>query len=166
MTAYKFFKGINAFTTIDDIKAQYRKLAIANHPDMGGSVEAMAEINAEYMELCRRYGNVHKAANGSTYEKETEEKPSDFIAIIDALIRMGVDFEIVGTFVWISGNTYAHKDELKEMGCKWSSERRMWYLAPKDWKAKRRNMSFDEIKDVYGVQYSHKAAGYSGIVAA
>lgn len=168
MTAYKYFKGINAFTTIDDIKNQYRKLAIENHPDNGGSTEVMAEINAEYTELCKRYGHVHKAANGGTYETETTEKPEEFIVIINDLIHMGVDFEIVGRFVWISGNTYPHKDELKAMGARWSGKRKMWYIAPNDWKPRRMNsgMTFGEIEDKYGVQYSHKAQNYGGIAVA
>lgn len=168
MTTYKYFKGINSFTTIDDIKAQYRKLAIENHPDNGGTDEAMAAINAEYTELCKRYGHVHKAANGSTYESEETEKPEMFIAIIDELIKMGVDFEIVGSFVWVSGNTYPHKDELKEMGARWSAKRKMWYVAPATWKPRRFNsgMTFGEIEAKYGVQYSHKAENYSGIAVA
>lgn len=167
MSAYKYFRGINNGTTIDDIKAQYRKLAIANHPDNGGSTETMAEINAEYTELCKRFGHVRKAANGSTYETEQTERPEAFIQIIDTLIHLGVDFEIVGTFVWITGNTYPAKEQLKEMGCKWSSKRKMWYLAPKDWKPRRGgNLAFSEIESIYGVLFEHKAEGYKGIAVA
>lgn len=40
-----YFKNIKSY---DDLKTQYRKLAIQNHPDMGGKVETMQEINNEY----------------------------------------------------------------------------------------------------------------------
>jgi hypothetical protein len=40
-----FFKKIE---TIDALKSEYRRLALENHPDKGGNVEAMQEINAEF----------------------------------------------------------------------------------------------------------------------
>lgn len=40
-----FFKKIS---NIADLKVAYRKLALANHPDRGGSEEVMKEINIEY----------------------------------------------------------------------------------------------------------------------
>lgn len=163
---YRYFKGISANITLEEIKAQYRRLAIQNHPDNGGSTEAMAEINAEYSDLCHKYGHQHKAADGSMYEKDTEEKPSEFIAIIDQLIKLGLDFDIVGSFVWIYGNTYANKDALKAMGAKWGSRKKMWYIAPRGWHACRKGMSYEEIKDVFGVAYEHRTEGYKGIAVA
>lgn len=46
----KYFGTIMSFA---DLKRQYRKLAIANHPDKGGSTQAMQEINAEFETLYR-----------------------------------------------------------------------------------------------------------------
>lgn len=41
----KYFAKV---TTFEDAKALYKKLAIANHPDMGGDTATMQEINAEF----------------------------------------------------------------------------------------------------------------------
>ena len=41
----KYFKSIKSF---DDLKNQYRSLLNANHPDNGGDLATMQEINAEY----------------------------------------------------------------------------------------------------------------------
>lgn len=38
-------------TSLGELKRQYRKLALANHPDRGGSEEAMKAINAEFEKL-------------------------------------------------------------------------------------------------------------------
>ena len=43
-----YFKTVSSF---DDLKTQYRALALANHPDMGGDLETMKAINNEYDEL-------------------------------------------------------------------------------------------------------------------
>ena len=40
---------MNYFThckTLDELKAEYRRLAKQNHPDLGGSTEEMQRINA------------------------------------------------------------------------------------------------------------------------
>lgn len=37
--------------SLADLKRQYRRLAIENHPDKGGSTEAMQRINAEFERL-------------------------------------------------------------------------------------------------------------------
>lgn len=39
------------FTNENDIKEQYRRLALVYHPDRGGSDEIMKEINAEYSKI-------------------------------------------------------------------------------------------------------------------
>lgn len=38
----------NTITSYEDLKKQYRTLATANHPDIGGNVETMKAINNEY----------------------------------------------------------------------------------------------------------------------
>lgn len=44
----KHLKNIQSF---EDLKEQFKKLARINHPDAGGDVETMKEINSEYDQL-------------------------------------------------------------------------------------------------------------------
>ena len=37
--------------TLDELKKEYRRLAMIHHPDVGGTVEAMQAINAEFEAL-------------------------------------------------------------------------------------------------------------------
>lgn len=41
----KYFKNCNS---IEEVKTQYKKLALENHPDRGGDTATMQAINAEY----------------------------------------------------------------------------------------------------------------------
>lgn len=65
---YKFFKDVR---TIEELKAQYKKLAFAHHPDRGGNTADMQQINNEYDELLKRVKNVHATADGKTTPNPT-----------------------------------------------------------------------------------------------
>lgn len=41
-------KWFNNPQTLEDLKQQYKRLAMAHHPDRGGNTKDMQEINGEY----------------------------------------------------------------------------------------------------------------------
>ena len=141
-------------TTAEELKKAYRKLSMQHHPDKGGKVEDMQKINDEYSILFERLKNVHTNAKGEKYEsqKETTETPEHFIKIIDELIRFeNVKIEIIGSFIWCSGNTKPYKDEFKRLNFRWSTNKVSWYLAPPDYKKTHNTQySMEEIRDMFG----------------
>ena len=145
----RFFKPMPG--TQEELKKMYRKLAMKHHPDSGGDTETMKKVNAEYEELFKRVGHVHMNAKGEKYEKATTETPEHFINIINILIRFeGVVTEIIGTFIWCSGNTKPYKETFKELGFRWSSNKTSWYLAPEGYKRRSgKNYSLQDIRDMY-----------------
>lgn len=148
----KYLKGI---TTLEELKRAYRTWALKLHPDRGGSTEEMQILNAEYEQLFSKVSHVHVNKEGKKYERPVDERPDEFVELIDRLLRMdGVHIEVIVYFVWLSGNTKAHKDEIKTLGFKWHSVKKMWYLAP-PWYTKynNRQYSMDEIRDMFGVRY-------------
>ena len=63
--------GISADATIDEIKAAYRRLARAHHPDRGGDHDTFIRIKKAYEELIAwretgASGSPHHAQNGTT----------------------------------------------------------------------------------------------------
>lgn len=137
--------------TLNDLKAEYRRLAMANHPDLGGSTAVMQEINAAYDRLFAVLKDAHNAA--ADEEHQTNEMPHEFRDIITALLRMdGLKIELCGCWLWITGNTRVHKDELKALGCHWSQQKAAWSWHHRDpgarWYRGKRTMQ--EIRRKYG----------------
>lgn len=142
--------------TLEELKTQYKKLAMKHHPDRGGDLETMQEINAEYDRLFIKVKDIHKNKAGATFTRETKEAPEEFRNIINELFKMaGVQFEIVGCFIWVMGETKPHKDNLKKLGFRWHSQKCCWYKAPADYKkTNKKSFTLLEIEDMYGVQFA------------
>mgnify|MGYP002680034988 FL=1 len=119
-------KYFAACTTLDELKKEYRRLAMIHHPDHGGDTATMQAINGEYAETFARLKNQHNAAADEAHQ--TTETPEEFIAIISQLLRFpSLIVELCGSWLWITGETYAVRDQLKAAGCRWSSSKKAWY---------------------------------------
>lgn len=152
-----WFKGVTFQTPMEDIKKSYLKLAKANHPDMGGRLEDMQSINAEFDFLKLHNFNVKRDSSGATYTDEREERADniteDFANIVSVLINLdGILIEIVGSWMWVTGDTFPHKDAIKGVGGRWQRKKRAWYFAPAGFKPRGRgtNETLDEVKARYG----------------
>ena len=140
--------------TLEELKALYRKLAMIHHPDKGGNVETMKAINNEYDKLFDSVKNLHRNAVGETYEKETTETAKYFRDIINALFSLkmdGVTVELIGSFLWLTGNTKQYKDDIKALGFKWSNNKLSWYMSPPGYKKhNNKQYSLTDIRYMFG----------------
>lgn len=140
--------------TLEELKKQYKKLAVKNHPDVGGTVEDMQEINAEYDILFAKLKNIHETAEGKTYtsKNETSETSNEFKDIINRLITLNdITIEICGSWLWITGNTYQHREALKHMRFRFSKSKNAWYYHTDVYRKNHgRTFSLEEIRDLYG----------------
>lgn len=147
-------KWFNNPTTLEELKKQYKKLVFKHHPDKGGKTSDMQEINAEYDALFARLKNIHKSADGKTYtaKQETTETPEQFREILEKLIHLdGVEIEICGSWIWLTGNTYTHRDHLNKLRFKYSRSKKAWYYHEEGYrKHSRKTFSLDEIRDLWG----------------
>lgn len=146
-------KYFTTCTTLDELKKEYRRLAMANHPDRGGDEATMKAINAEY---ASRF-EVLKSQHNTTADacRKTTEAPEEFISIINALLKVpGLVVELCGSWLWISGDTRSNREALKAAGCRWSSSKKMWYWRHQEDGAhwSRGKKSMDQIRKAYGSQ--------------
>lgn len=132
------FRGVEG---INEAKKIYKQLAKILHPDkIGGDEESFKLLNAFYNELIE-----HKIyfSNNVKIDIELEKVISLILHLDDVVI------ELVGQWVWVSGDTKEHKEKLKELGFKWASKKMMWYFG----EMKGRNhkeQSIEDIKAKYG----------------
>lgn len=153
----KWFKDCKS---IESVKKTYRKLCKEYHPDLhGGKFEdEMKQINAEYETAFNCFKNVHETAEDSTktYTSSTDstETAAEFMEIINALIHCeGVEIDLVGRWIWLTGNTYQYKDTIKELGFRYASKKKAWYWhTAEDVCKSRKGLSLDQIKDKYGCE--------------
>lgn len=142
-------KWFNNPSTLEELKQQYKKLALKHHPDLGGNTADMQGII-----LFAKLKNTHATAEGKTYtaSKETTETPDEFKNIINALINLeGINIELCGSWLWITGNTKEHKEVLKGLHFRWSKSKCAWYYHTADYKkSSKKTYSLDEIRDLYG----------------
>ena len=141
--------------TLEQLKAEYKKLALKNHPDCGGDEEVMKAINKEYDQVFPKLKNIHTNKDGEHYEKENTETADEFKDIITQLMRMElVTVEIIGSFIWVSGNTKPYREALKQLGFKWHSKKLCWYKSPEGYRRSgKKQYGMDEIREMYGVQF-------------
>ena len=146
----------NKCKSIEDVKETFRKLAKQLHPDNGGNAEEFKAMKAEYESAFNRLKNVHRTQEGKTYEskQESTETPEMFAAIIEKLLKMdGVKIEIIGSWIWLTGNTMAYKEEIKALHFFWSSTKKAWYYTGEEKKSRRKgHYSMDGLRNKWGSQ--------------
>lgn len=139
-------------TTLDALKHEYRRLCMIHHPDRGGDTATMAAINDEYDEAFRRLQSGRTTAQQTAEAHEAEEAPEAFRAVISRLVILaGINIEICGSWVWVTGNTYPNREALKAAGLCYSKSKAAWYWKPEGSRSKaRRHYSMEEIRDLHG----------------
>ncbi|PVD52186.1 molecular chaperone DnaJ [Terrimonas sp.] len=142
----QYFKNC---TTIIEVKSLYKKLAMEHHPDRGGDTATMQVINTEYAFACARLA---KGAGLSDEEADTEIKLSEeYRQVIEKIINLpGIVIEVVGNWIWVTGNTRPVKDTLKAAGLFYASKKIAWYYRNEAFKTSGNNAPLEEIRKRYG----------------
>ncbi len=131
------FKGIEG---INEAKKIYKQLAKKLHPDVGGSDELFKMLNSIYTNILE---------NGIYFSNEFEFDLEIEKIISQILHYENIIIEVVGSWIWLSGDTKKIKDKLKDLGFKWASKKKNWYYG----EMKHRNpreKTLEEIKGKYG----------------
>lgn len=134
------FKNV---TELADAKKLYKKLAKQLHPDVGGDEESFKALNAVYNNILE-YGLFFSSE--IEFDIEIEKIISQILHFENILI------EVVGKWIWVSGDTKEIKEVLKNLGFKWALKKKMWYFGELQKTSNRTEKSIEEIKARYGSQ--------------
>ena len=152
-----YFRNVN---TLEELRKQYKELLKQYHPDnANGSTEATQEINSEYDTLFKVLKDRHESKTTTDNEKnDFNNMKYDFKEdaklreVLQQIINFeNINIEIVGCWIWVDGNTYEYKDNLKTLGFRWAREKKKWYFHTEAFrKRSRKKLSMEDIRSYYG----------------
>ena len=142
MTQEEIKREFGAVTGINEAKKIFKQLAKKLHPDIGGSNEEFKILNKVYSDILE---NGVYFSNDFKFDIELEKIISQILHYDDLII------EVVGSWIWLSGETKSIKEKLKELNFKWASKKKMWYYGEMKGKNPKQK-SMDEIKSKYGCE--------------
>lgn len=161
MAAVKRKKAIAGYFSandLDTLKKQYRDRAKKLHPDRGGDEEKFKAMQAEY-EAMEDFILRQKFTRKEDFDREIEISEA-YKAIVEFLLNYPkLEFEIIGTWIWVWGDTYPIKEVLKEIGFEYAGSKKKWYyvVGEKGPKQRGSGLSLDQIRAKYGSKGSFKS---------
>ena len=64
---------------------------------------------------------------------------------------VGINIEIIGAWIWVSGNTFQYKEYLNDIGFKWASKQKVWYFHTEAFRKKSyKVLSMKKKRDCFG----------------
>lgn len=147
----------NHIFNVEDIKAEYRDLAFKNHPDLGGDTATMQAINAQYHEALKRCnGQTSKGENGKEhtyrYAEDIEQSVMDKINWLVGARLPGIRISLIGTWLWVTGDTKPYKELLKANGLRWHPTRHCWYFTAQKHYGRQSKYGLSHLAMRYGYQ--------------
>lgn len=149
---WRYFEGVES---LEELRRQYKDLLKKFHPDnAGGSEEDCKALNAEYETVFSALKAGQKLSEEKSYESMKWDAAEDVVLrnkLREIIHMAGINITIVGCWIWIDGNTFPHKNELKAAGFKWAREKKKWYWHSEAFrKRSRKKLSFSDICGLYG----------------
>jgi len=160
---YHYFKDVQ---TLEEAKSLYKKLARQHHPDLGGDTATMQAINAEYATWQSNYARTSERARQQKAHGEGKKTAADYHDLdevaevlrvkIETILNLGLEVELCGLWLWVTGDTKPHKEELKAAGFRWSPDKTAWYY-PAVPSFNRTKRTMEEIRRMHGSQLFTRA---------
>lgn len=140
---------------IAEIKTVYKQYTKTYHPDVNSDGEEMMKLgNLAYEVLVKNIE--YLGAEFNKLHKEATETPNIAAEIQEIFTKIkhfpGLEIEVCGTWLWVSGNTFTVKGELKKLSFQWASKKKMWSWHPETYKKYDKNGEWDinKIRNTWG----------------
>ncbi len=158
----KLFQALKVFEIGDnqlnrkELKSLFRKLTLKHHPDHGGDGEFIKEILEAFEILKDQYSfriesDKEFEENKNFWNIDNPEMEEVFKKIFHF---KKLKIEICGYWMWVTGETFNFRKELKKAGLFYAKKKVAWYWKPPEDKNRNRkgNISLEKIRKKYGSQ--------------
>lgn len=144
----KYFENVK---TYEEVKKRYCELAKKLHPDNNGNTKDFQEMQNEFLVVFEKVKNIHLKNDGTIYTKENSEQPEEYLKIINELLKINdLIIDILGSWIWVSGNTKENKEKLKSLNFKYSGLKKCWYWHKGKYKRGTNGSdNLEELKEKY-----------------
>lgn len=153
--------GIEPTDSWEDILPKYRNLAKRYHPDLVGdaSSEMMKLINEAHETARNKWADIMSYLNTGNGTSGNEFLGDKILRVYQSLKSLsGINIELIGSWLWITGDTKPVKDYIKEIGqyhecgVGFSKSKLAWYIKPDKRHRKGKNMDWKSMKQMWGHQ--------------
>lgn len=149
---------------MDELRSHYRELCLKFHPDKHSDNkekwnQVFAEMYSEYEMFLgffipgenQRQERKEKSSGtkAQTFDFESE---TDIAKMVQDLMQYsGLIIEICGSWLWLTGETYRWRIEIKGLGFRWQDKKKAWYFAGYEFTPhKAKIMDMKHIRARYG----------------
>ena len=137
--------------TVAELRTAYKELLKINHPDNGGKVSDMQEINAEYDTLYSILSQ-NESADGESCTEQDNAADEAFRAILNEIAGYNMTIQIIGEWIW-AFDSFAYKDRLKELGFRYAPRKKAWTWHSDEYRRfHRKEVPMNHIRAKYGCQ--------------
>ena len=104
------------------------------------------------------------------YSGTIEDEQSEYGELLNTALNTilplhGLIIEVCGVWIWVTGDTRAHKETLKQANFKWASKKKAWHFRPEQFRSRSRGKTtLDQIREKYG-SAKPKGQGFTRIRA-
>jgi len=145
---------------VEETKTSAERIAFLWLKDYCKTVQKVVESEVVESEVVESEAVESEAVESEAVESEAVESEvvesevveSEIISVLKAV--EGINVYKVGAWLWVSGNTYSIKDQLKALGLFWSKTKKAWYLPYNHRKLKGKYISkyktLDDVKVSFG----------------
>lgn len=113
--------------TIESLRKHFKRNCKKYHSDLGGDDKIFIAMNNEYMlifEYIETY--INKVTDDQLFNNLNIELSLKIV--LNELIKLdNIEIEIVGSWLWVSGDTKQYKEIFKNLHLRWSNPKKCWY---------------------------------------
>lgn len=132
--------------SLEEARKLFKKLSKELHPDIGGNHEDFINMKNEFDNFINNYQYFN-----SSDDKYTDDEKFEINENLKEVIKKVIHFEnikieIIGSWIWLTENTYPFKEFLKENKFFFSKSKKAWYWNGKDKKQMKGRYTLNKLR--------------------